>query len=243
MKRALSSAIAAGLVLLTIGVGVVSLSLGKIVKTAVEAAGPRVLGAPVELGLVTISPWSGRGILRGLVIGNPAGFKSAHAASVASVEVEVRLRSLLTNTIVVERVAVREPELIWEIGPGGSNLKKLQGNAEASAAKYGGSKEGASAPAASAGSKRKSLLIREFSVTGGRVGLSATAFGGQGLTAPLPDVRLTDLGGQGHSPADVASQALRAVTSSAQGAVSNIGGKTLDQVRSVLSSFFRKSGK
>ena len=243
MKRALSAAIAAGLVLLTIGVGVVFLSLGKIVKTAVEAAGPRVLGAPVELGLVTISPWSGRGTLRGLVIGNPAGFKSAHAASVASVEVEVRLRSLLTNTIVVERVAVREPELIWEIGPGGSNLKKLQGNAEASAAKYGGSMGSAPAPEATSVKKGKSLLIQDFIVTGGKVGLAATALGGGGLSGPLPDVHLTNIGGEGRSPADAAAQAFRAVTNSAQGAVSNIGGKTLDQVRSALSSFFKRNGK
>ena len=54
MKKAVSAAIAAALVLLMIGLGVVSMSLGKIVKSAVEAAGPRVLGVPVTLGLVTL---------------------------------------------------------------------------------------------------------------------------------------------------------------------------------------------
>jgi hypothetical protein len=244
MKKAFSAMIAAALVLLVIGAGVLSLFLGRIVKTAVETVGPRVLGAPVSLGLVTISPWSGSGTLRGLVLGNPAGFKSPQAASVASVEVEVKLSSLLTDTIVVERVAVRDPELNWEIGPDGSNLTKLQRNAEASAASFGGSRP-ASAPAPA--KKGKSLLIKDFSVTGGKVGLAVTALGGKGLTAPLPDVHLKDLGGKGRSPAEAASQALRAITSSAQGAVSNIGGKALDQVRSAassaLGSFFKKKGK
>ena len=243
MKRALSALIAAALVLLMIGAGIVSLGLGRIVKTAVEAAGPRVLGAPVTLGLVTISPLSGSGTLRGLIIGNPAGFKSAHAASVVSIELQVKISSLLTDTIVIERLAVRDPELIWEIGQGSSNLTRLQRNAQEAAVRYGG--EGSEGPRSmSAPDKNgKSLLIKDFSVTGGKVGLSATAFGGQGLNAPLPDIHLTGLGGKGRSPAEVASQALRAVTGSAQGAVANIGGKTLDQVRSVLSSFFKGNGK
>jgi len=245
MKKTLSAAIAAALVLGMIAVGVVSMSLGRIVKTAVEAAGPRVLGAPVTLGLAAISPFSGRGTLRSLVIGNPDGFKSPHALSVGSVEVEVKLSSLLTDTIVVDRVAVREPELIWEIGQGSSNISKLQRNAQNAAAQYGGS-GAASAPAEPA-KKGKSLLIRDFSVTGGKVGLSATAFGAQGLSAPLPDVHLTNLGGKGRSPAQVASEAFAAITASAQGAVSNLGGKALDAARGValkaLGQLFNRGGK
>ena len=247
MKKALSAAIAAALVLFVIGLGVVSMSLGKIVKAAVEAAGPRVLGAPVTLGLATISPWSGRGTLRGLVIGNPAGFKSPRAVSVGSVEVELKLSSLLSDTVVVERVAVREPELTWEIGQGTSNLARLQRNAEDAAVRYGG--EGSSAPrgAAEPAKKGKSLLIRDFTVTGGKIRLSATALGGQGLTAALPDLRMTDLGGKGRSPAEAAAQALGAITGSAQGAVSNIGGKAIDAARSAamsaLGAFLKRSRK
>ena len=244
MKKTFSAMIAAALVLSMIGIGVVSLSLGKIVKSAVEAAGPRVLGAPVALGLVTISPWSGRGTLRDLVIGSPAGFKSPHAARVASIEVKVELSSLLTDTVVVERVAVREPELIWELGPGGSNLMKLQRNAEASAARYGGGTESAPAAKGLAAKKGKSLLIRDFSVTGGKVGLSAAALDGRGLSAPLPDVRLTNVGGRGRPPAEAAAQTFRAITSSAQGAVANAGGKTVSAargaVRSALNAFLEK---
>jgi uncharacterized protein involved in outer membrane biogenesis len=243
MKKALSAAVAAALVLGMIGLGVVSLSLGRIVKSAVEAAGPRLLGAPVTLGLVTISPWSGRGTLRGVVVGNPEGFKTPHAASVGSVEVEVKLSSLLSDTIVVERVAVREPELVWEIGQGSSNIARLQRNAQESAAKYGGAGSAAEQPA----KKGKSLLIKDFSVTGGKVGLSATAFGPQSLTAPLPDVHLTNLGGKDRSPAQVAAQALAAITASAQGAVSNLGGKALDAARGAalraLGNLFNRGGK
>ena len=245
MKKTLKIAAVAALVLVVVGGVIVSMSLGKIVKTAVEAAGPRLLGAPVTLGLVTISPLSGEGTLRDLVIGNPPGFKSEHAIKVGSVDVAVKLSSLLTDTIVVRRVAVRGPELIWEIGQGGSNLTKLQSNAQESAEKLGGGKS--AAPAEAPAKKGKSLLIEDFSVTGGQVGLSATALGGRGLNAPLPDVHLTNLGGKGRSPAEVASQAFKAITNSAQGAVSNIGGKAIDAAKSAaataLGSFFKKATK
>lgn len=245
MKRAFSAAVATVLVLLMIGAGVVSVSLGRIVKSAVEAAGPRLLGAPVSLDSAAISPFSGRGTLRGLVIGNPPGFQGPRAASVASMEVEINLASLLSGTVVVERLAVRDPELLWEIGPNGSNLAALQRNAEASAGKLGGGP--ASAPATAPPPAGKSLLIRDFSVTGGKVGVTATVLGGRGLGIALPDVRLTNLGGRGRSPSEAAAQAFGAIANAAQGAVSNAGGRALDRVRgaavSALGVFFKRGGK
>ncbi|MDE2509941.1 MAG: AsmA family protein [Elusimicrobia bacterium] len=241
MKKVIRAAFASAIVLAVIAAGAVSLSLGRIVKTAVEAAGPRVLGAPVTLQFAAISPFTGKGALRGLVIGNPEGFKTPRAVSVGSVEIAVKLSSLLTHEIVVDSVVVRKPEIVWELGPGGaSNLTRLQKNAESAAASLGAQPDAAS-------KSSRSLLIRDLQVTGGVVGLSATAFGGGALSAPLPDVHLTNLGGEGRSPAAVASEAFQAVTSAAQRGVSNIGSRTLDAAasaaRSALSALFRKGGK
>jgi hypothetical protein len=243
MKTAFRAAFGTALALFVIVAGAVSLSLGKIVKTAVETAGPRVLGAPVSVESATISPLSGRGVLRGLVIGNPAGYESASAVSVGSVEIEVKLSSLLTDTIVVERVAVSAPELTWEIGPGGSNLARLQRNAEESAVRYGG--EGSQGPRSPVApeKKGKALLIEDFKVAGGKVCLAATAFGGQTLTASLPDVHLSNLGGPGRSPAEAAAQVLGAVANSAAGAVAQIGAHSLGTALSALGAIFNRGGK
>lgn len=224
-----------GLILLAIAAVVVSVNLGRIITAAVEAAGPRVLGAPVTLARVSLSPLSGRGTLEGLVIGNPDGYKTPSAVRVGSVQIAVKLSSLMTDTIVVERVAVAAPELTWEIGPGGSNLTRLRDNAERAAAEAGGS-PAAAKPAAASAKPGKSLLIQDFSVTGGKVGLAAAALGGQQLSVALPDVHLKDLGGSHRSPAEVAAQALRAVEASARGAAQNAGGQVLQQARSAVMS-------
>lgn len=218
--KALKAALLFAVVLGVIASGAVSMWLGRGVKLAVERYGPALVGAPVSVGAVILSPWSGRGTLRNLVIGNPPGFKGAHALKAGSVEVDLKLSSLAGDLIVVNRVTVRDPEVLYEVGFGGSNLSRLQRNAEESTSR------GAAAPGG--GSPAKSLLIKELLVTGGRVGLSATALGGGGASLPMPDVRLAGLGGKGRSPAEAVSAALAAIASSAgkagAGVLGSVGG-------------------
>lgn len=224
MKK-LMFASAFALAVLLAGLGAASLWLGRGVKAAVEAFAPEILGAPVKVGMVTLAPWSGRGAVRGVVIGNPAGFKGEKAASLGSIEIAVRLSSLASDLIVVERVAASKPELVYEVGAGGSNIARLHKNAEAAAARLGAA--GGGKAAAGAGPS-KSLLIKEFSVEGGEVAMTASALGGGGLRLPLPAVRLTNLGGKGRTPAQVASQAWGAVSGAASRAVSGAGSKALE---------------
>lgn len=207
-------------VLGVIVVGAMSLWIGQGVKLAIERYGPVLVGAPVTVGAVILTPWSGRGAITSLVIGNPPGFSGAHALSVGSVEVTIRLKSLITDTIIVDSVLVRNPEILYEIGSGGSNLSRLQRNAEGVKAKD------AAAPARSGGSK--SLFIKDLVVTGGQVGLAASVLGQQGVKIPLPGVHLSNLGGKGRSPAEAVSEVLGAIAGSAGKAASGLGKKALN---------------
>lgn len=222
--KALKAALMFAVVLGAIAAGAVSLWLGRGVKLAVERYGPALVGAPVTVGAVILTPWSGRGAIKDLVVGNPPGFKGARALSVGSVEVKIRLSSLAGDTIVVDSVVVREPEILYEVGGGGSNLARLQRNAEAALPRSG------SAPAK--GGPSKSLLISDLVVSGGKVGLAATALGGKGATIALPSVHLTGLGGKGRSPAQAVSEVLSALSGAAAKAVSGLGAKTLNEAAS-----------
>ncbi len=214
-----------------IAVGAVSLWLGRGVKLAVERYFPAVVGAPVTVGTVILTPWSGRGAVKNLVIGNPPGFKGAHALKVASVEVKIKLSSLASNMIVVDSIVVRDPEILYEMGTGGSNLTRLQRNAE-------GAKGKSSAASASSGGD-KSMLIKDLLVTGGQVGVTAPALGQQGIKVALPGVHLSNLGGKGRSPADCAAQIFGAIAGSAGKAASGVGATAL---RSTAASVLGKLG-
>ncbi len=222
--KALKAVIMFVVVLGLIAVGALSLWLGRGVKVAVERYGPDIVGAPVTVGTVILTPWSGRGSIKNLVIGNPPGFKGAHALSVGSVEVKIKLSSLASDTIVVESIVVREPEILYELGGGGSNLSRLQRNAEGAKGKE------ASAPASTG--KGKSLFIKDLLVTGGQVGLSASALGEQGVKIPLPGLHLSNLGGKGRSPAQAVSEVLGAIAGSAGRAASGLGAKALSEAAS-----------
>lgn len=205
--KALKAVLMFAVVLGVIVAGAISLWLGRGVKLAVERYGPALIGAPVSVGAVVLAPWSGRGAIKDLVIGNPPGFKGARALSVGAVEVKLRLSSLAGDTVVVDSVVVREPEIVYELGSGGSNLARLQRNAEAADPRDG------AAPAK--GGPSKSLFVKDLVVTGGKVGLSASALGGKDATIALPGIHLTDLGGKGRSPAQAVSQVLSALSVSA----------------------------
>ncbi|MBI2787752.1 MAG: hypothetical protein HYX59_03635 [Elusimicrobia bacterium] len=225
--KALKALLMFAVVLGMIVAGALSLWLGRGVKLALERFGPGIIGAPVSVGAVVLTPWSGRGAITNLVIGNPPGFKGAHALKVGSVEVKIKLSSLATDTVVVESVVVKDPEILYEMGGGGSNLSRLQRNAEAAMPASG------AAPAKSG--PTKSLFIKDLLVSGGQVGLAASALGGQGATIALPAVQMRNLGGKGRSPAQAVSEVLAAISGSAGKAVSGLGAKALgDAASSVM---------
>lgn len=219
--KALKAAVLIAVVLGVIGAGAASLWLGRGVKLALERYGPGILGAPVTVDAVVLMPWSGRGAVRNLVVGNPPGFKGAHALKVGAVDVKIRLSSLTRDLIVVESVVVRDPEIRYEAASGGSNVARLQRNAESAAGKPASAPASAGAPAGSG----KSLLIKDLVVSGGKVGLAATALGGQAVTLPLPSVHLTDIGGKGRSPAAATAEVFRAITGSVSKALAELATK------------------
>ena len=222
--KALKAAFLFVVVLGVIAVGAASVWLGRGVKLALEQYGPGIVGAPVSVGSVVLTPWSGRGSITNLVIGNPPGFKGAHAVAIGAIDIKIDLSSLVTDTIVVESLVVREPEVLYEMSGSGNNLSRLQKNAEGAKAPAKGG-EAAARPG-------KSLLIKEFTVTGGQVGLSVSELGAQGVKLPLPGIRMSNLGGKGRTPAEAASQALGAIASSASQAAAGAGSKALNAAAS-----------
>ncbi|HAH06877.1 MAG TPA: hypothetical protein DCM05_10185 [Elusimicrobia bacterium] len=175
---------------LTVGLAVLVvmvLKLGTLVKTAVETLGPKVTRTEVRLKSVTLSPFSGSGKIRGLFIGNPAGFKSGSAFKLDSVRVSVDLKSLRTDRVFIKEIVVDGPEVTYEGSLSGSNLARLQKNVESYA-------PAAPEPKEAEPGKPMKVEIGLFKVTNGKVNLGLSALGGKGVTVPLPDIELRDIG-------------------------------------------------
>ena len=238
-----------GLVVLVIAaVLVTALFLDKIVKKGVETVGPQILKVPVTLNDIHIGLMTGTASVKGLVVGNPDGYKTPNAISVGTAAVAVDPLSIFSDKIVIHSIVVQSPEITFEGGLGGNNLSTIKDNVNASA-KTSGTSSASAAPAKPA----KKIEVDDFLISGAKVHVSLTGLGGKEMTLPLPDIHLTDLGkgGDGITPADLTSRLIDALTAATIKAVSssatdigkgveNIGGAGVDKLKQGLGNLLGK---
>ena len=98
------------------------------------------------------------------------------------------------------------PEIIYELGSGGSNIDAIQKNVEnyLGSSDESGSTQEATATADDDGEGTK-LIIENLIIRGGKIKVSATLLKGKTLDASLPDIHLKDIGKDegGASPGDI----------------------------------------
>ena len=200
-------------VLVTVGA---FLFLDQLVQKGVEKVGPAIAKVEVKLRDADLSPLSGSGELKGLLIGNPPGFKTPAAIQVGSVAVKVDPGSIMGEKMVVRWVRVNAPEITFEAGAGGNNLSKILENVQGTETKPPATEEEKKATT-------KKLQVDEFVITGGKVHVSATMLGGKAATVPLPEISLTNLGQgpEGITPAELTKRVLSAVL---DGTLKSVGG-------------------
>jgi hypothetical protein len=88
-------------VLVVVAIVGIALLLDSIVKKGVETVGPRVTQVEVKLDGVSLSMFSGKGEIKGLVVGNPAGYNSPTAIKVGKAGVVVNPRSVLSDKVII----------------------------------------------------------------------------------------------------------------------------------------------
>jgi hypothetical protein len=233
MKNNLVKIVVGLAVLAVIAVVALVLSLNSVVKTGVVAFGPEVIKAPIQLDGVSISALSGGGEIKGLVIGNPEGFKTPNAVKLGVASLQVQPMSLLGDKIVVKSIKADAAEITFEGSLGSSNLGKIQENVDAYVASLLGP---TSKDAKSAGKK---LQVDELVISNAKINLSLTILGGKSATVPLPEIKLTNLGqgADGVTPAEVIKVVMKEVmtqtTSAVSGFLSGAGKAVLDGAKGV----------
>ena len=195
MKKLILIALAAVLVLVVTAVVVVALYLDTGIKRGVETVGPMVTKTDVKLASVSLSILSGSGKVKGFVIGNPEGFKSASAINIGSAHLSVQPGSIFSDKVVIKSVRVDAPEITYETDLRNNNLNKLMANVQSTTGGSGGQKDTkpATTPKDEAKASKK-LQVDEFVITGGKINVSLTTLGGKSMTVPLPEIRLSNLG-------------------------------------------------
>lgn len=153
--------------------------LGKLVKLGIEEFGPAMTQASVRVGSVEISATDGHGTLTGLVLGNPRGFKTDYALKAGTIELVIEPASLTRDVVVIHKILIDAPQIIYEKNGNVTNFDVIQRNVE----KYLGVKGGKSGKEAG-----KKLIIGSFVIRNARVNYNGM------LDLKLPDIELRNIG-------------------------------------------------
>jgi len=168
---------------------VVLSKLGPLIKTAVNKYGPPMTNTEVSLRDVDISILSGQAGLKDFLLGNPKGFKSPHAISVGKISVDVDEKSLTGDTIIIDKIEVVAPDIIYERALKTDNFQSLLKNLQGTAAE---GKTAAKKTGEDSGGKK--IMIRDFLLKDATLTLATTIMNVKSASVKIPDIHLKDLG-------------------------------------------------
>jgi hypothetical protein len=156
-----------------------TLSIDGIVKKSIEDSASELLKTEVKVSDVDISIFSGKGEIEGFAIINPEGFSNQVAIGFEEMSMKVNLRSLFSETVIVEELIVQNPEIYLEQKGSNANLKELSTNIETSSGEDDSSKK---------------LVINYFLMEEGRATVSSEVKDLDGAEVSISRVELTGVG-------------------------------------------------
>jgi uncharacterized protein involved in outer membrane biogenesis len=218
--------VAGGLVVVLAVLAIVALFfLGPLVKKTVNTLGPKLLGVPVAVKHVAIQPLIGSLRLEGMTIGNPEGYSPDSLFSLKEVRVKINIASLPGNgPIVIEELAIIEPQVAYEVAGGKSNLEALT----AKLAKAEKTPE--PQPEQKEKKAPRKVIIDLLEFRDGQVSYRSKLTLGKAVPLPLPNLRLTAIGRDqgGIKAVDAVTKVLGELLNLVGAAVAQIGTAALD---------------
>jgi len=157
-----------------------------LVKSAIEKYGSQMTGVRVRVASVEIRAAQGTGIVRGLVVGNPAGFKAPYALKVGKIEMGMDISTIAKPVVLIRKIDVDSPEVIYERDNGTTNFdvieKHIAKHSGLSGGNAGGEKNG------------KKLIVGKLSIRAAKVQATAPFMSGRTVLVNLPDITLHAIG-------------------------------------------------
>jgi uncharacterized protein involved in outer membrane biogenesis len=192
--------------------------LGSLIVAAVGKYGSEVTQVKVRLNEAEVSVTSGQGALRGLTIGNPAGFKTPTAFELGEISLKLDTATVTSDPIIIKEIVVSEPRVTYELGLQGSNIDAIKRNVDAYT--KAGPAEGVAQEKKDGGPR---FVIENLYIRNGKVDIGSSV-SDQTMSAPLPDIHLTNIGKEknGAAPEEVTEKIIDALGSTVNTTVASV---------------------
>jgi len=210
-----------GIVLLALIVVVVAafLMIDQIARKAVEIGGETAMGVPTTLDKMSLKPFSGKGALEGLTIGNPEGFETPHFMRLGEASAAMDVGSVFKSTVVMNSIELAGLDINLEKRDEGANYEVILDNM----------KSGEEAPPEEEGGKQflvERIVVSNITVHADVVVLGKTA---DRVTLRIPRIELENVGSETGSGV-IMSQLMGTIVKSVLVAVVEQGAKVLPKV-------------
>ena len=180
------------LVLIVVGVYFFAPSLESIVQKVVHKYGSEITGTDVNLKGFRLGLTTGE-----ITVGNPRDYSTKNLFELGEIYVKVDIKSLTSDTIVIENVEVSKPVINYEmLSLTRNNISDIQNNIKKNttktAQKETAETEKAKASSASAEAGKK-VVIKKLTVKDGEI--NAVAVKDSSVSVKLPTITMTNIGG------------------------------------------------
>lgn len=139
--------------------------------------------AKVSIDNVAIDMTNGKCVIKNFVLGNPKGFQADYAIKVKEFSLEIVPSTLTEQVIVIKRIQIVAPDIIYERSDKSTNFDMIQGNIAA----YLG-------PTKAQSPDDKKVIVNQLSIKDGKIQALAAFMNGQPVVFDLPDLYMKNLG-------------------------------------------------
>ena len=184
-KRILTSVVVVLVVLIAVVALLINLFGDRALKVGIERGAQHALQVGVRLDDATLSIFGGKLNLNGLEVDNPQGYQHPQLMTLGNAFVAVETRSLLSDTVQIERIQLDNVSLTIEQKGLTNNLQEILNNLPKS-----------DAPAAPSDKAGKNLRIKELQINGVEVNAKLLPVPGRADTVKLrvAPITLIDIG-------------------------------------------------
>lgn len=170
-------------------------NIDHLAKNAMIKYGSEMTEAKVRVDQVHIDIKEGLGTISNLTIGNPKGFKTPYALDIKSFTIEVDPLSLTQDVVIIKKINIDSPSIIYEKNESITNFDALQKNIAHYIA-LRDEKNGGDKPSKTHGDEAhpKKFIVGELTIRHAKAEASSSFMEGKTIALQLPDITLTNIG-------------------------------------------------
>ncbi len=176
-------------------------SLNDFIKNQIETVGSQVTEQSVTVQAVDVKLTSGAGSILGINLANPKTYSQPNAFSLGEVTLDINLESLTSSPIIIDAIVIKSPQAFVQMTQtGGSNIQDILDAIERNTPK-GDNQTADKETAPSTTADEPKIKVSKIILAGTALSLDLTAFGNKEHTATLPNITLSNVGGEAGLPA------------------------------------------